>query len=54
MPSTISSSVLRAKVVGADHQHGELRFDAVEFAFLQSPKDMLGAIAADAEVGGFE
>ena len=54
MPSAISSSVFAAEIVGADHQHGQLGLDAVEFAVLQAPEDVLRLIAADAEVGGFE
>ena len=41
-----------AGVIGADHEDGDLGLDAVEFAVLDAPEDVLGAVAADAEVGG--
>ena len=41
----------RAGVVRADHQHDDLRLDAVELAVLDTPEDVLGPVAADAEVG---
>ena len=40
-----------AGVVGADHQDDDLGADAVELAVLDPPEDVLGAVAADAEVG---
>jgi len=43
-----------AGVVRADHQYGELRLDAFEFAIADAPQDVLGAVATDAEVGGLE
>lgn len=44
-----------AHVVGADHQHGRLRRDAFQFLALgDAPKDVLRAIAADAEIGGLQ
>jgi hypothetical protein len=42
-----------AGVVGADHEDGEFGFEAVIVAVFQAPEDVLGAVAADAEVGGF-
>ena len=41
-----------ADVVGADHQHDDLGVDPVDLAVLEPPEDVLGAVAADAEVGG--
>ena len=41
-----------AGVVGAEHEDGDLGLDAVEFAVLDPPDDVLGLVAADAEVGG--
>ena len=40
-----------AGVVGADHQHDDLGLDALELAVLNPPEDVLGPVAADAEVG---
>src|SRR6185437_7248006 len=41
-----------AAVVGADHQHDDFRINAVEFAVFNAPENVLGAIPADAEIGG--
>ncbi len=38
-------------VVGADHEDDDLGVDAVNFAVLDAPDDMLGAISADTEIG---
>jgi len=46
----LGAILLLAKVVGADHQHDNLRFHLVQFAIFDAPKDVLGAITADAEV----
>ena len=43
-----------ADVVGADHQDDDLGVDVVEFAMGEAVEDVLGAVAADAVVGGFE
>ncbi len=40
-------------VVGADHEDDEFGFEAVEVAVVETPEDVFGAVAADAEVGGF-
>jgi hypothetical protein len=45
---------MAAGVVRADHEDGDLGGDAVEFAVLDAPEDVLGLIAADAEVGGLQ
>jgi len=39
-------------VIGADHEHDGLGLNAFELAVLDAPEDVLGAVAADAEVGG--
>jgi len=41
-----------AEVVGADHHDEDLGLHAVELAIFQAPQDVLGAVAADAEVFG--
>src|SRR5206468_1158135 len=41
-------------VVGAEQEHDDLGGDAVELAVGDAPEDVLGAVAADAEVGGGE
>ena len=41
-----------AAVVRADHEDDDLRLDAFEFAVLDAPQDVLGAVATDAEVSG--
>jgi len=41
-----------AGVVGADHEHDDLRLDAFELAVLDAPEHVLDAVAADAEVHG--
>ena len=38
-------------VVGAEHQHDQLRLEAVQFAVLHAPQHALRGVAADAEVG---
>jgi hypothetical protein len=43
-----------AHVIGTDHNHSNLGFDAVQFAVLDAPEDVLRAVAADAEVRGLE
>lgn len=43
---------VRAGVVGADHDDGELGLNAVDVAVVEPPEDVLGAVAADAEVDG--
>ena len=40
-------------VIGADHEDDEFGFEAVEVAVVETPEDVFGAVAADAEVGGF-
>ena len=47
---------LVSSVVGTDHENGKLSFrlEAVVVTILQSPENVLGAIAADAEIRGFE
>lgn len=40
-------------VVGADHDHGNFRLEADDFAVLHTPKHVLGAVAAEAKVRGF-
>ena len=47
-------TALVAGVVRADHEHDGLRLQAVEVAVVEAPEDVLGAVAADAEVGGLE
>ena len=39
-------------VVGADHDHGELRGDAVDLAVLQSPDHVFGTVTAVTDVEG--
>ena len=39
-----------AGVVGAEHEHGDLRGQAVELAVLNAPDHVLGLVAADAEI----
>lgn len=39
-------------VVRADHEHGQLGRDTLDITVIQPPKDVLGAIAADAQVDG--
>jgi hypothetical protein len=43
-----------ADVVGADHQDDDFGVDVVEFAMGEAVEDVLGFVATDAEVGGFE
>jgi hypothetical protein len=42
--------VLVVRIVGANHDDGDLGLDAVELALFKPPEDVLGAVAADAEV----
>ncbi len=51
IPCAISSAVAELGVVGADHEHDDLGLDAVELAVLDPPEDVLGPVAADAEIG---
>ncbi len=51
MPWAISSAVALSGVIRADHEHDHLGLDAVELAVLDSPEDVLGPVAADAEIG---
>ena len=44
--------VLVAAVVRADEQDDHLRAEAVEFAVLDAPQNILDAVVADAEIGG--
>ena len=43
----------RADVIRADHEHDDLRRDPLELTVLDSPEDVLGPVAADAEIGRF-
>ena len=40
----------RPGVVRADHDHGQLGMQALEVAVIEPPQDVLGLIAADAEI----
>lgn len=40
-------------VVRADHDHGDFRLEADDFAVLHSPQHVLGAVAAESKVRGF-
>jgi len=40
-------------VVDADHQDDDFRFDAVELAVLETPEDVFGSVAGEAEGDGF-
>ena len=51
IPWAISSGVSSLSVVGADHEDDDLGLDALELAVLDPPQDVLGPVAADAEVG---
>ena len=42
-----------ADIVGADHEHRDLGLDALDFTVLETPKDILGAVAALAEIHRF-
>ena len=53
IPWAISSGVLELGVVGPDHEHDHLGLDSIELAVLNPPENMLGSVAADAEVGRF-
>ena len=44
----------RIAVVGANHQHHQLRLNPFQFTVTQAPDDVLRAIAADTEIGGFQ
>ena len=43
---------LLAGVVRGNHQHHHLGLDAVELTVVHAPEDVLGAVAADAKIGG--
>lgn len=47
-------ATLVSGVVGTDHQDDGLGLESVEVAMLEAPEDVLGAVTADAEVGGLE
>ena len=38
------------EIVGADHDHDDLRMDAVEFAVLQTPENLLGRLSGNAQI----
>ncbi len=42
--------VVRAGVVGTEHEHGDLRGQAVKFPVLNAPDDVLSLVAADSEI----
>src|SRR5258706_2301316 len=42
--------VILVGIVGADHDNGDPGLDAIELALFKAPEDVLGAVAADAEV----
>jgi hypothetical protein len=42
-----------AHIVGANHEHRNLRLYALDLAILQAPQDILGAVAALAEIQRF-
>jgi len=44
--------VFIARIVRADEQHNDFGFDALEFAVFDAPEHVLGAVVADAELGG--
>ena len=50
-PPAISSAELEPDVVGADHQDRDPGMNPVDLTVLDSPEDMLRAVAADPEIG---
>ena len=52
MPATISSLLFEPRLLVPIMRTARLWGDAVEFAVLQPPEDVLGAVAADAEISG--
>jgi hypothetical protein len=44
--------VFIARIVRTDEQHNDFWFDALEFAVFDAPERVLGAVVADAELGG--
>ena len=41
---------IRARIVGADHDDGNLGRDALDIAVVEPPEHMLGAVAAESEI----
>ena len=44
--------VFAVRIVGTDHHHGRLGLQTIEVAVVETPEDVLSAIAADAQIDG--
>ncbi len=50
-PSRQMSGIISPHIVSANQQHHDLRIDAIDLSLAQAPKQVLGAISLDTEVG---